>query len=125
MCIHPTRSSSGGQRYQGGPMMDLRLELMPEDWERMLAIVAHPDDLEYGAASAIARWTRAGKSVGYVVVTNGDAGIDGLPPREAGPIRVAETTDQRPHRRRRRGDISGLPGRRRRKRWRTAARPRP
>jgi LmbE family N-acetylglucosaminyl deacetylase len=71
-------------------MMDLRLEPMPEDWERMLAIVAHPDDLEYGAASAIARWTRAGNSVGYVVVTNGEAGIDGLPPHEAGPIRVAE-----------------------------------
>ena len=70
--------------------MELRLEPMPEHWERMLAIVAHPDDLEYGAASAVARWTRAGKSVGYVVVTNGEAGIDGLPPHEAGPIRVAE-----------------------------------
>jgi LmbE family N-acetylglucosaminyl deacetylase len=46
-------------------------------------------DLEYGAASAIARWTRAGKSVGCVVVTNGEARIDGLPPHEAGPIRVA------------------------------------
>ena len=70
--------------------MDLRLEPMPEEWKRMLAIVAHPDDLEYGAASAIARWTRAGKSVGYVIVTNGEAGIDSLPPHEAGPIRVAE-----------------------------------
>ena len=71
-------------------MMDSRLEPMPEDRRRMLAIVAHPDGLEYGAASAIARWTRAGKSVGYVVVTNGEAGIDGLPPHQAGPIRVAE-----------------------------------
>jgi LmbE family N-acetylglucosaminyl deacetylase len=70
--------------------MDVRLETMPEDWERLLAIVAHPDDLEYGAASAVARWTRAGKWVGYVVATDGEAGIDGLPPHEAGPVRVAE-----------------------------------
>lgn len=70
--------------------MELRLETMPEDWERLLAIVAHPDDLEYGAASAVARWTRSGKWVGYVVVTNGEAGIDGLPPDEAAPVRVAE-----------------------------------
>jgi LmbE family N-acetylglucosaminyl deacetylase len=70
--------------------MDRHLEAMPDDWERMLAVVAHPDDLEYGAASAVARWTKAGKWVGYVIVTNGEAGIDGLPPDEAGPIRMAE-----------------------------------
>jgi LmbE family N-acetylglucosaminyl deacetylase len=70
--------------------MDVALERMPEDWHRMLAIVAHPDDLEYGAASAIARWTKAGKWVGYVIVTDGEAGIDGLSPSEAGPIRQRE-----------------------------------
>ncbi len=70
--------------------MDHPLGAVPEDWQRMLAVVAHPDDLEYGAASAVARWTKAGKWVGYVVVTNGEAGIDGLPPEEAGPIRMAE-----------------------------------
>jgi LmbE family N-acetylglucosaminyl deacetylase len=63
---------------------------MPDDWQRMLAVVAHPDDLEYGAASAIARWTTMGKWVGYVIVTDGEAGIDALSPDEAGPIRVAE-----------------------------------
>jgi LmbE family N-acetylglucosaminyl deacetylase len=31
---------------------------MPEDWTSAVAVVAHPDDLEYGAASAVARWTR-------------------------------------------------------------------
>jgi LmbE family N-acetylglucosaminyl deacetylase len=70
--------------------MELGLEKMPEDWERLLAIVAHPDDLEYGAASAVARWTRSGKWVGYVVVTNGEAGIDAVPPDQAGAVRVAE-----------------------------------
>ena len=28
---------------------------MPEDWDRAVAVVAHPDDLEYGVASAVAR----------------------------------------------------------------------
>ena len=70
--------------------MDHRLDVMPDDWQRMLAVVAHPDDLEYGAASAVARWTSEGKWVGYVIVTNGEAGIDGLPPEEAGPVRVTE-----------------------------------
>ena len=66
------------------------LEPMPEDWQRLLAVVAHPDDLEYGAASAIARWTSTGKAVGYVIVTDGEAGIDGIAPAEAGSIRRGE-----------------------------------
>jgi LmbE family N-acetylglucosaminyl deacetylase len=56
----------------------------------MLAIVAHPDDLEYGAASAVAGWTREAKSIGYVIVTDGEAGIDGLAPDQAGPVRRQE-----------------------------------
>jgi LmbE family N-acetylglucosaminyl deacetylase len=70
--------------------MDTTLERMPENWNRLLAVVAHPDDLEYGAASAIARWTQAGKWVGYVIVTDGEAGIDGMTPAEAGPVREHE-----------------------------------
>ena len=35
--------------------MTTRLDTRPEDWERAMAVVTHPDDLEYGAASAIAR----------------------------------------------------------------------
>jgi LmbE family N-acetylglucosaminyl deacetylase len=70
--------------------VDHALEPMPQDWQRLLAIVAHPDDLEYGAASAIARWTDEGRQVAYVVVTDGEAGIDGRTPTEAGPIRRAE-----------------------------------
>jgi len=62
----------------------------PDVWERALAVVAHPDDLEYGAASAIARWTSEGKHVVYLLVTQGEAGIDGRPPEEVGPARVAE-----------------------------------
>jgi LmbE family N-acetylglucosaminyl deacetylase len=53
-------------------------------------VVAHPDDLEYGTASAIARWTSQGKHVQYLLVTRGEAGIDAMDPAEAGPLREAE-----------------------------------
>lgn len=66
------------------------LKTFPDDFESVLAIVAHPDDLEFGASSAIARWTDEGKTVRYVLVTSGEAGIDGLTPDECGPIREAE-----------------------------------
>ena len=66
------------------------LELVPEDWQRGLAVVAHPDDLEYGAASAIARWTAQGKAITYCLVTSGEAGIDSLPPDEAASLRQDE-----------------------------------
>ncbi len=67
-----------------------RLEPLPEDWTRGVAIVAHPDDMEYGAASAVARWTDQGKDVRYVLVSDGEAGIATIPPHEAGPIRRRE-----------------------------------
>lgn len=63
---------------------------MPEDWNRALVVVAHPDDLEYGGAAAVARWTDEGRSVAYLLVTRGEAGIDSLPPAECGPLREAE-----------------------------------
>jgi LmbE family N-acetylglucosaminyl deacetylase len=66
------------------------MEPMPEDWTRAVAVVAHPDDLEYGAASAVARWTDLGKEISYVVATSGEAGIDGIAPGECGPLRIAE-----------------------------------
>ena len=66
------------------------LPAVPEHWSRALAVVAHPDDMEYGAASAVARWTRQGREVDYVLVTDGEAGIAGRPPDEVGPLRVAE-----------------------------------
>lgn len=71
-------------------VMTASLEPLPEDWQRAIAVVAHPDDLEYGAASAIARWTNQGKDIRYVLATRGEAGIDSLPPQVAGPIRAEE-----------------------------------
>lgn len=66
------------------------LEALPEDWQRALVVVAHPDDIEYGAAAAIARWTGQGKEIAYCLVTSGEAGIDSLTPDRAGPLREEE-----------------------------------
>lgn len=66
------------------------LPALPEDWQRCLAVAAHPDDIEYGAASAVARWTAQGKQVTYLLATRGEAGIDSMHPDQAGPLREAE-----------------------------------
>lgn len=63
---------------------------MPTDWRRALAVVAHPDDLEYGCAAAIADWTDGGREVVYVLATRGEAGIDTIAPAECAPLREAE-----------------------------------
>lgn len=72
-----------------GPMTN-PLEPLTEGWERALAIVAHPDDLEFGAAAAIARWTDQGKHITYCLVTSGEAGIDGMPPEQTRGVREEE-----------------------------------
>jgi LmbE family N-acetylglucosaminyl deacetylase len=41
---------------------------------RILVIAAHPDDVDFGAAGTVARWTDAGTEVSYCIVTDGDAG---------------------------------------------------
>jgi LmbE family N-acetylglucosaminyl deacetylase len=67
-----------------------RLEPIPEDWQHALAIVAHPDDLEYGASAAVAKWTATGKQIAYLLATRGEAGINAWPPDRTGPVREAE-----------------------------------
>ncbi|GAA3874486.1 PIG-L family deacetylase [Streptomyces sedi] len=70
--------------------MTEQLNPMPLDWRRGLAIVAHPDDLEYGASGAVAEWVEGGREIAYVLVTRGEAGIDSLPPEESARVREAE-----------------------------------
>src|SRR6478752_10390392 len=68
----------------------MALAPIAEDWDRGLAVVAHPDDMEYGAAAAVARWTAQGKHVSYLLVTRGEAGSDDLDPVECARVREAE-----------------------------------
>jgi len=63
---------------------------MPDDWQRALVVAAHPDDIEYGIAAAVAAWTAAGKEVHYLLATRGEAGMAGVRPDEAGPLREHE-----------------------------------
>lgn len=66
------------------------LQALDETWDRALCVVAHPDDMEFGAAAAVARWTGQGKTVVYCMVTSGEAGIDGMHPEECREVREAE-----------------------------------
>jgi LmbE family N-acetylglucosaminyl deacetylase len=69
---------------------------MPDEQKvaRVLLIVAHPDDADFGSAGTVAQWTDAGIEVSYCIVTNGDAG--GSEPSvarsEIAAIRQAEQT---------------------------------
>jgi LmbE family N-acetylglucosaminyl deacetylase len=62
------------------------------DITRILAITAHPDDVDFGAAGTIARWTDAGIEVTYCLVTDGDAGgqDEDFPRAEMPALRRAE-----------------------------------
>src|SRR5215204_2496780 len=66
---------------------------LPEDWNRAMCIVAHPDDIEYGTASAVARWVSMGKEVTYVLASRGEAGIDSMTPDKVGRLREREQRD--------------------------------
>jgi LmbE family N-acetylglucosaminyl deacetylase len=48
--------------------------LSDDDVERVLVVVAHPDDIDFGVAGSVATWTDRGIEVQYCLVTDGDAG---------------------------------------------------
>ncbi|WP_217136985.1 PIG-L deacetylase family protein [Streptomyces sp. AC558_RSS880] len=66
------------------------LRPMPDDWRRALAVVAHPDDLEYGCSAAVASWVADGRQITYVLATRGEAGMDTMTPERARSLREAE-----------------------------------
>ncbi len=60
--------------------------------KRALAVMAHPDDVDFGAAGTVARWVDEGWDVRYVVVTSGQKGSPDprADPEEYGAMRQAE-----------------------------------
>ncbi len=70
------------------------LEPLPDtaEFSRVLVVVAHPDDIEWGMAGTVARWVEEGKTVSYLLVTRGEAGSEdrSLTAAEAGALREAE-----------------------------------
>lgn len=68
--------------------------LAEHEVERVLVIVAHPDDAEFWAGGTIACWTDAGVDVTYCVLTDGETGgYDPSVPREDMP-RIRRTEQQ-------------------------------
>ena len=61
-----------------------------EAFQRVLCVVAHPDDVEYGTSSAVAAWTSRGVEVAYLLLTRGEAGIDASSPDRTAELRVRE-----------------------------------
>jgi len=56
--------------------MDIPAFATDEGVERVLVVVAHPDDIDFGTAGSVATWTDAGIEVTYCLVTSGEAGGD-------------------------------------------------
>jgi LmbE family N-acetylglucosaminyl deacetylase len=54
-------------------MVDGPLPAVPEG-SRVLVVMAHPDDAEFGCGGTIAKWAAAGKEINYVLCTSGDKG---------------------------------------------------
>jgi len=69
--------------------------LQPEGWkssQRILVILAHPDDPEFFCGATLARWINAGHEVHYCILTRGDKGTDdrSMTPQKLAEIRVIE-----------------------------------
>jgi LmbE family N-acetylglucosaminyl deacetylase len=58
----------------------------------VMALSAHPDDTEFGAAGTIIRWADAGQTIVYAIATRGDKGTSdrNLTPAELARIRQDE-----------------------------------
>jgi LmbE family N-acetylglucosaminyl deacetylase len=69
---------------------DLIPSFADDDFRRVLCVVAHPDDVEYGVSSAVAAWTARGVEVAYLLLTRGEAGMDGSPPERTAQLRTEE-----------------------------------
>ncbi|NMC13128.1 MAG: PIG-L family deacetylase [Chloroflexi bacterium] len=57
-----------------------------------MVIVAHPDDIEFSCAGTVARWSRLGSRIAYVLCTSGEVGIaeNGMTKARAAEIREKE-----------------------------------
>src|SRR5438876_8578085 len=62
--------------------------------QRVLAVGAHPDDIEFGCGATLARWARDGAHVELVVLTDGSKGTWD-PSTDLGALIVARQEEQR------------------------------
>ncbi len=66
--------------------------LSDDEIKRILVVMAHPDDCDFGAGGTIAKWTSQGISVSYCIITNGDQGGEAsdVPIEEMAKVRQEE-----------------------------------
>jgi LmbE family N-acetylglucosaminyl deacetylase len=86
MTTEPTQSASG-------LYAEIAAIVQPLDTpRRVLAIGAHPDDIEFGAGGTLAKWIRAGCEATMLIVTDGSKGTwDGaVDPADLVAVRAAE-----------------------------------
>ena len=63
-----------------------------EEIKRILVVMAHPDDCDFGAGGSIAKWREDGIQVSYCIITNGDQGGEesDVPVEEMAKVRQRE-----------------------------------
>lgn len=63
--------------------------------EKAMAIVAHPDDIEFSCSGTLAKWKNNGSKISYVLCTSGDVGIatPGMTREKATEIREEEARE--------------------------------
>ena len=62
---------------------------MSNEQFRILAVGAHPDDIEFGCGGLIASETRAGRKVHFVICSRGEASTNGTPKQRIGEANAA------------------------------------
>src|SRR3982751_4790220 len=63
---------------------------LPPTPRRVLAVMAHPDDIEFMAGGTVARWARAGAELHYCLLTDGNSGSPHPNHTPATPAPLAE-----------------------------------
>jgi LmbE family N-acetylglucosaminyl deacetylase len=65
---------------------------VPDQPERVLVVMAHPDDADFTAAGSVALWAGQGADCVYLLCTDGNKGSDdpAMTPERLAPIRRAE-----------------------------------
>jgi LmbE family N-acetylglucosaminyl deacetylase len=72
---------------------------LPAEFQDILFVLAHPDDADFGAAGTVARWTREGRRVHYLLCTSGDKGTADPTQRPAELARLREAEQREAARR--------------------------
>ena len=60
--------------------------------KRAMVVTAHPDDAEYGCSGSVAKWSRLGWEVVYVLCTDGSKGTEdrNVSPEDLAKVRAEE-----------------------------------